>query len=836
MLPSYSLTTERTVKLICLSDLSSKLQGAGVIKVSVDTVRDRLLALITTSDLNFELVYTTDLENWYSLANFTGTFTVPRAYLNAKYGYYFVTARDTRKIHVFNGTDWNTYTLPDFKGVNYTLWMDEENSVIFENGTIYAPVYCYQPYTMPYVLKSTDWGATWSLWFNITEYDARANHTHAVGYDPYSGWFWISYGDTGKGEIILYPNKTIVMNMTTTGESGVGSVGFLFSEKYVWLAPDGNVYRWPISDRKFLYSLPYPQMYNVSHIAWGKYYDSEYGIYYIGVQNYTGYRGGLFASKDLVHWYPILIQDNISINDIVVYHDYVVFAEGAPGRTGKLYAIKRLSAPIFTETTVGTTYESSYLVQGDVGFDLRTTVLENAKIYLQPKINELKINDTGFETDPGQWWGYSGTKDGTGTHSVSKVSTNPYNGSYCYKLIVRMDTGTYYKLRLIYMKNITVHEKTAYTAVFFIKKNSTIGKLQLEIDYYDSDGNSLGSTVYYYLKDIVKIDQWTKTFISFNTSENAAKMYMKLVLEINTGSISNVYGKAVEMFIDEFHIYEGAALTNVSGRWMVTIGDRQYVNATEITRTFLYNSVIISSDTPLQVNITGLTKVISTNDITSISFTDQRLHVTLDAPSGTISTLTVYCGGYGEPEYIYVEPDSELVSWSYNVSTSLLTVQVKHGSPANITISWVSTSSGGVVPSKIRTQIVLDTATLSVKPNETVVVSGRLLDEFYNPIPNGKLTVTFLWNGSKITVYSDVDGRFTFTFKAPGEKGKYAVHIYFTGDTTHSSAEKIYRFYVGPPIGLPVPLNLPSLPPTQTLILTAAFATYIYLKKRRERK
>ena len=214
-------------------------------------------------------------------------------------------------------------------------------------------------------------------------------------------------------------------------------------------------------------------------------------------------------------------------------------------------------------------------------------------------------------------------------------------------------------------------------------------------------------------------------------------------------------------------------------------------------------------------------------------FVDQRLHVTLDAPSRTISTLTVYCGDYGEPEYIYVEPDSELVSWSYNVSTSLLTVQVKHGSPANITISWVSTSSGGVVPSKIRTQIVLDTATLSVKPNETVVVSGRLLDEFYNPIPNGKLTVTFLWNGSKITVYSDVDGRFTFTFKAPSEKGRYAVHIYFTGDTTHSSAEKIYRFYVGPPIGLPVPLNLPSLPPTQTLILTAVFAAYIYLKKRR---
>jgi len=219
--------------------------------------------------------------------------------------------------------------------------------------------------------------------------------------------------------------------------------------------------------------------------------------------------------------------------------------------------------------------------------------------------------------------------------------------------------------------------------------------------------------------------------------------------------------------------------------------------------------------------------------ISSFTFTDQRLHVTLDAPSGTISTLTVYCGDYGEPEYIYVEPDSELVSWSYNVSTSLLTVQVKHGSPANITISWVSTPSGGVVPSKIRSQIVLDTATLSVKPNETVVVSGRLLDEFYNPIPNGKLTVTFLWNGSKITVYSDVDGRFTFTFKAPSEKGRYAVHIYFAGDTTHSSAEKIYRFYVGPPIGLPIPLNLPSLPPTQTLILTAVFAAYIYLKKRR---
>jgi len=94
----------------------------------------------------------------------------------------------------------------------------------------------------------------------------------------------------------------------------------------------------------------------------------------------------------------------------------------------------------------------------------------------------------------------------------------------------------------------------------------------------------------------------------------------------------------------------------------------------------------------------------------SFSFIDQRLSVTLNAPTGTVSEMVIYTAGYGKPTTIYVngrefpkpfydKSDFDAFSytaWYYDPDTGLLYVKVKHESPAAVVVSWETTQAGGV--------------------------------------------------------------------------------------------------------------------------------------------
>ncbi len=73
-------------------------------------------------------------------------------------------------------------------------------------------------------------------------------------------------------------------------------------------------------------------------------------------------------------------------------------------------------------------------------------------------------------------------------------------------------------------------------------------------------------------------------------------------------------------------------------------------------------------------------------NITSLSFANNKLTLTIDSPSGTTSTTKVYCGVRGEPIAIYTANGT--LTWSYNASTTILTLNVTHASPTRILVYW----------------------------------------------------------------------------------------------------------------------------------------------------
>ncbi|MDH5733500.1 MAG: hypothetical protein OEY88_06930 [Candidatus Bathyarchaeota archaeon] len=81
--------------------------------------------------------------------------------------------------------------------------------------------------------------------------------------------------------------------------------------------------------------------------------------------------------------------------------------------------------------------------------------------------------------------------------------------------------------------------------------------------------------------------------------------------------------------------------------------------------------------------------LISTDkEITYSSYSNERLRFTVSNENfaGSTSTTKVCCGDKGEPTT--VQATNETLTWSYNTSTTILTLNVTHASPTRILVYW----------------------------------------------------------------------------------------------------------------------------------------------------
>ena len=75
-----------------------------------------------------------------------------------------------------------------------------------------------------------------------------------------------------------------------------------------------------------------------------------------------------------------------------------------------------------------------------------------------------------------------------------------------------------------------------------------------------------------------------------------------------------------------------------------------------------------------------------TSITTMPTYSNNKLSFTVSAPSGATSIAEVYVGDKGEPTA--VPANNGTLTWNYNASTKILTLNVVHNGPANILVDW----------------------------------------------------------------------------------------------------------------------------------------------------
>lgn len=73
--------------------------------------------------------------------------------------------------------------------------------------------------------------------------------------------------------------------------------------------------------------------------------------------------------------------------------------------------------------------------------------------------------------------------------------------------------------------------------------------------------------------------------------------------------------------------------------------------------------------------------------LSNMVFSANRMSFLLNAPSETTSTTKIYCSDKGEPKAVYATNGN--LTWSYNASTKILTLNLLHyGPPAEMVVDW----------------------------------------------------------------------------------------------------------------------------------------------------
>lgn len=91
---------------------------------------------------------------------------------------------------------------------------------------------------------------------------------------------------------------------------------------------------------------------------------------------------------------------------------------------------------------------------------------------------------------------------------------------------------------------------------------------------------------------------------------------------------------------------------------------------------------------PANPYVSTLDGEITNLDVSAFSVPTLALNFTVNATAATTSVTSVYCGARGEPESVVGATSS-----SYNGSTTILTVNIIHASPTDISISWLTAST-----------------------------------------------------------------------------------------------------------------------------------------------
>jgi len=325
---------------------------------------------------------------------------------------------------------------------HYRLWHMAEDS----NGYLYVNTYAN---TVAYVYRSTDQGATFSVWLNLT---GHVSHIHSVGVDVANDDVYVvtgDYNDAPEYCTIRRWNGTAWANVTTGVESGTEAqpTDVWSDGSYVYFAPDANtvVYRIPSggswSQKEAVLDLKYaPQ--SSANFAFEAVKVGD--LHLFGTQE-----GQLWGSWDGERWVKIYYTGSTtdSIHSISNRRP-LYFVETDNGKLYRLNVQKedliKLYYTKYNSERGSITNAENYMLEqriwnGTNYIDLTGVALSNVQVSIKGLsrrnyvLNQPNIDNAGWEWNNQSGWF---VRSGEGTYGVASVtSEDKSNGTYSLKYV-----------------------------------------------------------------------------------------------------------------------------------------------------------------------------------------------------------------------------------------------------------------------------------------------------------------------------------------------------------------------------------------------------------------
>lgn len=652
---------------------------------------------------------------------------------------YVVLSKGGGLFDIFRSTDNGDTWTAVLEDISSTWHMTEDPS-----GNLYLNTYTAS--ANDFIYNSTDSGATWNLFYNMS--GLGVDHIHWVEASPNTGYVYIATGDGADDSWVQRYNASTGVWDTLSNASTMQMVPIAFDGEYVYFFPDGSYNVWRMAEAGSDISTEGEIVFNIQDAYWtaGNYfYDATVrNDVYVG-----GTDGGqLWASWDGQHW--VKVWDVGSGGQI-----FSITRQGYPfyftdRENNKLYRLSltkedviKLYYSSYNSLRGSLTNAENYVLEQRIWssstnyLDLSAVGLSNvqASIIGLNRVNEADGN-AGFETgDLTDWTQWGGTPEGT------VASDDKHNGTYSFK-IVKASGETVRRLKN--PTSINVERGNLVILSFWGKANAS-NTNSFYVNFYNTTVTIM-KQIY-----VTVATSWTRYTNYYLIPSNVISMSCTINFE---GVDQTTWVDDVLFFVDQTRIVYGSAGPTEESISHMDISAPTYFNVTQNTQdpalTINGQSVshsgtltngtessatsltgILTGAIQVDANIQGSEQAIlkitgtrilyedsmilqgrsssvyygkyygswnpttAVNDliavtnlqanITSFSVSSETLHLNIVSPSQTTSVTYVYCGSRGEPVSV-----SGTTSWSYNSNTKIATLNVAHSSWQGVTISWAT--------------------------------------------------------------------------------------------------------------------------------------------------
>jgi len=467
---------------------------------------------------------------WTKVFNQTATINEPYVM--------FVDSQDNIHAQIWNSSDtsWDFYrstdngdiwtkTIADMTG---TFWhIMEDTSGTATDGYIYANNYASGK---NYVWRTTDFGATWSIWANFSDTATHGlpipTHLHIVGVDRL-GQVWVATGDGNSGRIDRW-NTTdweMLANLTSPSDNnwGVQATAIYFDNDYAYLHPDAyyNTWRIPLqgtfADRKEVFNVG-AQGLGKSGNNWvfsAKNVDMSNNLYLFGTE-----MGMLFGTWDNIHFVKLFETNGTGSVFGISQRSPIYFTESSEDKIYRLNVqtedLVQLYHAQFNEKRGSVTNAQTYVLEqrihnGTQMVDLTSVALTDVQASLIGLRREgfyTPYGNSGWEWGNKTGWSESGSPTGT---VITEGS--PPEGSYCYRVNKSSSDG-----------GVTTLRNSSTTYPIFFRGDTLVCSAYVKANVSVSDG------MYFYLTkmnpyqnlkqlDIDVTTEWKRVFMAFTLGQ-----------------------------------------------------------------------------------------------------------------------------------------------------------------------------------------------------------------------------------------------------------------------------------------------------------------------------